>query len=343
MRPCGKIYMRSMESTNLKVILTPPSLMKSLMAGFDAVSNHIGLILFSVSLDLLLWFGPHVRIAKLFEPVFQQVAAYPEMESATTVDLLRAGAARLNLLSVLRTFPIGIPSLMAGRAPVETPSNAPFWLDITSYGAGLGLWLLFIITGLAVGTIYFSVVAQVTLDTKVNWRSTFSQWPWNFAQVILLALFWFFLISFFMIPMSCVLSILLLLGIGTAQFPLLIALFLGGVLVWLMIPLFFSPHGIFTKHRPMWNSLVQAVRLSRSTFSTTGMLILAVVVLSEGMDVLWNVPAENSWLMLVGIAGHAFITTGLLAATYVYYRDADLWLEQLIQQRQAGVIGGMGA
>ena len=66
-----------MESTNLKVIITPPSLMKSLMAGFDAVSNHVSLILFSVLLDLLLWFGPHVRIAKLFEPIFQQAAAYP--------------------------------------------------------------------------------------------------------------------------------------------------------------------------------------------------------------------------------------------------------------------------
>lgn len=61
------------------------------------------------------------------------------------------------------------------------------------------------------------------------------------------------------------------------------------------------------------------------------------------MDVLWNVPAENSWLMLVGIAGHTFITTGLLSATYVYYRDADLWLEQSIQQRQGDVIGGLGA
>ena len=114
-----------------------------------------------------------------------------------------------------------------------------------------------------------------------------------------------------------------------------IELFLGGILVWLTIPLFFSPHGIFAKHRPMWISLIQAVRLSRITFSTTGLLILVIVVLSEGLNVLWNVPAENSWLMLVGIAGHAFITTGLLSATYIYYRDADLWLEQTIQQKQA--------
>jgi hypothetical protein len=309
--------------------------MKSLMAGFDAVSNHVSLILFSVLLDVLLWFGPHVRIAKLFEPIFQQAAANPDIGNAGTMDLLRTGAERLNLLSVIRTFPIGIPSLMAGRSPVQTPSSAPLWLDISGYGAGLGLWFLFIAAGLAFGTLYFSVVAQATLTAGINWRSTLSQWPWNFGQVILLSLFWFLLISCFMVPLSCVLSVLLLLGIGMTQFPLLIALFLGGILIWLMIPLFFSPHGIFAKHRSMWISLIQAVRLSRITFSTTGLLILIVVVLSEGLDVLWNVPAENSWLMLIGIAGHAFITTGLLSATYVYYRDADLWLEQSIQQRQA--------
>jgi hypothetical protein len=324
-----------MDSTNLKAILTPPSLMKSLMAGFDAVSNHVSLILFSVLLDVLLWFGPHVRIARLFEPVFQQAAAYPDMQNAGTVELLRTGAQRLNLLSVIRTFPIGIPSLMAGRSPVQTPSVPPRWLDISNFSSGLGLWALFILAGLALGTLYFSVVAQATLAKKINWRSTFTQLPWNFAQVILLTLFWFLLIAMFMVPLSCVLTVLLMLGIGMSQFPLLIAVFVGGILIWLMIPLFFSPHGIFAKHSPMWISLIQAVRLSRSTFSTTGLLILIIVVLSEGLDVLWNVPAENSWLMLVGIAGHAFITTGLLAATYVYYSDANMYMEQLIQQRQA--------
>jgi hypothetical protein len=320
----------------LKAILTPPSLMKSLMAGFDAVTNNLSLILFSVLLDMLLWFGPHVRIARLFEPVFQQVATIPEMKNAGTLELLRTGAQRLNLLSVLRTFPIGVPSLMAGRSPVETPSSPPLWMDISTLGSGLGIWLLFILAGLAFGTLYFSVVAQATLFTKIDWRLTVTQLPWNFAQVILLSLFWFVLISLFMVPLSCVLSVLLLLGIGVAQFPLLIALFIGGILIWLMIPMFFSPHGIFAKHRPMWISLIQAVRMSRITFSSTGLFILVIVLLSEGLDVLWNVPPENSWLMLIGIAGHAFITTGLLSATYVYYRDADLFLEQSIQQRQAG-------
>jgi len=305
------------------------------VAGFDAVSTHVSLLLFSVLLDLLLWLGPHVRIARLFDPLFQQAAAYPELQQAGSLDVIREGAERLNLLSVLRTFPIGVPSLMAGRAPLETPAFKPLWLDVSTLGAGLGLWLVLIVTGLAVGAFYFSAVAQAALSARIDWRMTISQWPWNFAQVLLLALSWFVMLSFFMLPLSCVMSVLVMLGIGLSQFPIIIALFLGGLLIWLMIPLFFSPHGIFTKHYPMWRSLLQAVRLSRGTFSATGLLILVIVLLSEGLDVLWNVPADNSWLMLVGIVGHAFITTGLLSATYIYYRDADNWLEHLLQQKIA--------
>jgi hypothetical protein len=322
-----------MDSNNLKVLLSPPGLIKSLLAGFDAVTNHVGLILFSILLDLTLWFGPHVRIARLFEPIFQQASTIPNAQYTEALDLMREGANRLNLLSVVRTFPIGIPSLMAGRSPLETPVSQPLWLDVSTLGAGLGLWLLFILSGIAVGTLYFSAVAQAALTSKIDWRLTITQWPWNFGQVILLSLFWFLLLAFFMIPISCVLSILLMLGIGAGQFPVIIALFLGGVLIWLMIPLFFSPHGIFAKHIPMWLSLIKAVRLSRMTFSTTGLLILVIVLISEGLDVLWNVPAENSWLMLVGVAGHAFVTTGLLSATYVYYRDADRWMDQSLQQK----------
>jgi hypothetical protein len=31
--------------------------------------------------------------------------------------------------------------------------------------------------------------------------------------------------------------------------------------------------------------------------------------------------------MLVGIFGHAFVTTALLAASFIYYRDMNAWLE----------------
>ena len=36
----------------------------------------------------------------------------------------------------------------------------------------------------------------------------------------------------------------------------------------------------------------------------------------------------------VGIAGHAFITTALLAASFVYYRDMNVWLQTVFEKLQ---------
>ena len=38
-------------------------------------------------------------------------------------------------------------------------------------------------------------------------------------------------------------------------------------------------------------------------------------------------------MSLVGIAGHAFVTTGLLAASFVYYRDAMRWVQEFLQRK----------
>jgi len=50
------------------------------------------------------------------------------------------------------------------------------------------------------------------------------------------------------------------------------------------------------------------------------------------LNYLWSVPPNNSWMLLIGIAGHAFITTALLAASFVYYRDMNIWLQTVFEQ-----------
>jgi len=323
-----------MDSLRLKTLSAPPSLMKSIMAGFDVIANHLSLVLFSVGLDLLLWFSPRLRLLTLFEPLFKQAEALPEMQKAGTVEVLRQGAEQMNMLGVLRTFPIGVPSLMASRFSMTTPISSPLLVDISLFTSAVGIWLLLILFGVGLGTLYFSLVAQAAIAGRLNIRQAFIAWPRNFSHVLLLAVFWYILIATFLLPLSCMLSLLLYAGIGFGQFPLLIALLFGGVLVWLMIPLFFSPHGIFVYQKPMWVSILQGIRISRATFSTTGLLILVVVVLSEGLNILWNTPAENSWFLLVGITAHAFVAASLLAATFVYYRDADLWVKELVRLRE---------
>jgi hypothetical protein len=74
--------------------------------------------------------------------------------------------------------------------------------------------------------------------------------------------------------------------------------------------------------------------MARFTFPTSGMFVISVLILSQGMNYLWRVPPSDSWMTLVGIAGHAFITTAVLASSFVYYRDMNVWLQTIFEQWQ---------
>jgi hypothetical protein len=82
----------------------------------------------------------------------------------------------------------------------------------------------------------------------------------------------------------------------------------------------------------MFASVKASFRLTRYTLPTTGLFFLMVLLISKGLDLLWQVPPQTSWLTLIGLVGHAFIVTGLLAASFVYYRDAGYWVDHLLQQ-----------
>ena len=77
---------------------------------------------------------------------------------------------------------------------------------------------------------------------------------------------------------------------------------------------------------------MDSVRITRMTMPRTLLFFLTVLLIEEGFTILWQVPEDVSWLVVVGIIGHAFIATGLVAASFIYYRDANRWSQRLMQQ-----------
>jgi hypothetical protein len=103
---------------------------------------------------------------------------------------------------------------------------------------------------------------------------------------------------------------------------------------WLIVPLFFTPHGIFVRRQNAFYSIFTSLRMARFALPTSGLFVICWFLLSTGLNYLWSVPPENSWMTLVGIGGHAFITTALLAASFVYYRDMNAWLQTVFERLQ---------
>jgi hypothetical protein len=107
---------------------------------------------------------------------------------------------------------------------------------------------------------------------------------------------------------------------------------------WLIVPLFFAPHGIFVRKQNALYSVFTSLRMARFALPTSGLFVLCWFLLTIGLNFLWSVPPETSWMMLVGIAGHAFITTALLAASFVYYHDMNVWLQTVYERLQQKTI-----
>ena len=206
---------------DVQAITAPPNLIKALRSGFDAITNHIGLILLPMGLDLFLWFGPHLGVKTLIESLLQQISSVSVSSGGEAQEALQLSQAywaeaaqQINLFAILRTLPVGLPSLMASRQPITTPLGNPQTWQVTSLGAVMGIWILLSLVGLVVGTFYFLAVAQASLGEKISWRETFANWPAASLKVLLLALLWLGLLVAISLPASCLVTVVALSGLG---------------------------------------------------------------------------------------------------------------------------------
>jgi hypothetical protein len=178
------------------------------------------------------------------------------------------------------------------------------------------------------------LVSQAALLGAIHWTQALTEWPRTSLQVFLLALIWaglFFVVS---IPASCLVSVATLAGFSLGQLSILLY---GGFLIWLIFPLLFSAHGIFANHTNVLSSIRAGIRMTSATLPNTVLFVVSVIVLTQGLDLLWRVPPADSWLTLLGIIGHAFVVTGLLSASFVYYRNAQQWINRMDQQIQLSI------
>jgi len=314
----------------------PPGVVGSLKAGFDAIASNLTVILLPLALDLWLWLGPRLRIDRLFQPIFDEMSRYARYSGIPAADLktLQENSALLleqfqqyNLMSALRTFPIGVFSLMSGTMPSQTPWGAPSRIiHIDSVFIMLGWVLLLTLVGWICGGLFFRWVSLVVTDSSQAADSRFSQ---SILQTIFLSVMYFILVLMIGTPLLIVLTLVVAASPLLAQGMLLI---LGLLSMWLIVPIFFTPHGIFIRQQNVFTSIYTSLRMARFTLPTSSLFVLSVLLIAFGLNFVWNIPTSDSWMTLIGIAGHAFITTSLLAASFIYYRDMQVWLQTVFEK-----------
>jgi hypothetical protein len=326
-----------MLSPEIEEKFSPPKIIPSLVEGFNAVAGRVYLILFPVLIDLFLWFGPLVRVKNLLLPTLTRATelsagAYGEGADAIIKNSNQIWTVFLegfNLLFALRTYPVGIPSLLVSQEFAVNPLGNPLIMEMATTRGTLLVLLVTVLLGIVLGSLYFSLIARSTdkrlsaLDFPVFLRLTGQSALMTFLLILLLTILG--------LPAMCFISSIMLFlpALGTLPF-----MIFGLFVVWVLLPLVFTPHGIFLGEMTTPRSIVSSIKFVRASMGGTGIFFILIILIGYGLDMLWSTPGTGSWMMLVGILGHGFISSGLLAASFVYYRDGLAWLSEAIRTRE---------
>jgi hypothetical protein len=326
-----------MEVSRIENLPPPPGVINSIKAGFDKVSAHITAIFLPLVLNLFLWLGPRLRMDALFNSMRASIISIWQTSGVSAADIKRVletydtSIPLVNLFWLLRTLPIGISSLLFPKGIASTPLGNPITLQVSALSL-LGWVFLLTLIGWIGGGLYFRGVALLTTANKDDQPLGILS---AIFQTILISIVCGILLIVIGLPILLVLGLVLQFSPFVAN---ILVLFVSLAAMWVIVPVFFWPHGVFVKKQNVLTSIISSVQMTRFTLPTSSMFVLTVFLLSFGLNFLWNIPPEDSWITLLGIFGHSFVTTALLAGSFIYYRDMNSWLQTAIEKLRPGIM-----
>lgn len=319
----------------------PLGIIDSITSGFEVVNSRLALAVLPLALDLFLWLGPKLSIQPLMPPLFkglQFLYTYGgDASMAQQFEAVRSAltdfAAQYNVFSALSIPALGLPSFMWGRMPATVPPGYPAVVvpvtDPLFYVVLLGAFTL---AGLFLGALFFGTIAQQVGEKRMSWLKLGRQVWFDWARLTVFGLLVLLILGMVTVPVMMIGSLI-------AQFiPLVGALLSAAALtlgMWLLFYVGFTVQGIVLRRRGLFGAVWDSLRVVQGSMAHTAGLYGLILIISWGLSVLWNLASPDSWVMLAALAGHALVSTALVAATFVFYQDRYRWWAEMRQVRAA--------
>jgi hypothetical protein len=192
------------------------------------------------------------------------------------------------------------------------------------------LFVLFSVLSVLIGSFSLSWVAQEVRDEEPDLAYTLRLTGRSWLRLVVLLGLGSLALFMLIIGISLVYSIL------AALAPQLGALVLTAMaigLVWLSvyagIILFFAPRAMILDDMGIVRSLWNSVNVVRGNLLSTLFLILLVGIIQNGLMYIWRLLAVNAVGTMAGIVGNAYVSTGLVTSSLIFYRDRFVaWQEK---------------
>jgi hypothetical protein len=276
------------------------------------------------ALDLFLWIGPRLSFQPLVETMAAQMPA--QTLGLDPGPVLAALAPRLNHFTYLSVSLLGIPALMTGLTPEKTPIQ-PAIIERAGLGEWFGYLTLLTLGGLLLAAVYYSFIAYALRRAGAAAEgspSTFG--PGRFARrtgrtwlrLIGLTGFSLALILVVIVPVALLAGFLSLISQMIATFALLGAVML---LIWIMMFFSYAPQGMTLNPRAFLPALGESVGLFRDALPASLGLLFIVTLARRLLSILLLSADSGTWVTGINLLAHAYISTALIVALFIFYRD----------------------
>lgn len=313
-----------------------PKIFAAFKDGYETVSKHLYLVLFPIVLDLFLLFGSRITILKLMQNSIARFTLPPsatpdlmtswEVLKTQTVEFFRY----FSLTSFLRSFPVGVPSLFSVAAFERNPLGEFQLIQLQQPVAIFGIILGMSLIGLIFAYLLYQLTARASsaqgfkLESVLEPRSMIS---WLLIPIVTL--------GFIMVVIFPAMLLISLIG---ALFPFITSIgyfFLTVGLITLIIPILFTPHLIILEKTSFPQALLNSIRTVRLTNAKSTTFLFIAILASYLTNMLWRIPSDDSWMLMVGIFGHALISMIILAASFHYISDARKSVREFIENQMS--------
>lgn len=309
----------------------PLGVIACLTLGFELAAHYPQLAILPFLLDLYLWLGPRLSLESLLERMSVLWATPPTPDLAPAYQALDQVLTELgqqyNLFALLEPAPLlGVPALMSKHWTLLRPFGIRPTMPVANVGLVIGWTVLLTILGVGLTAFYLRQIgirigAEME-ETPVNPDSLINVW-WSLLKLVL----WLLLVLIGVgSPVLFVSSLLSLLSFGLSSF--LITLVLSAGIFIVLHCIYAIPSMIQYRKTPL-QALRESFILTRADFPGSLGMLLALLVISQGLNYVWTLPAADSWSMLVGIGGHAIVSTALIISLFIFYQERVIYLEML--------------
>lgn len=318
------------------------STLACLAAGFEVAARHPATIIVPVLLDLFLWLGPRLSISPILQALGQFFRTSFNLGGTATAEvkdtyvlvsqLLNDLAARFNLFTSLEPAPLlGVPTLMATRMSLDRPLGPRAEIVVASLFGMVGWVVLLSLVGLGINALYLRMIGRHVIDeTEAPFagpQTVFVLW----GKLLLFSLIVLLILFMFSITAVAFVAFVSLISLGVAGFVMTL---LFSMVIFMGFHLIFAIPGMVQLRRSPLRAIQESLLITRGDFLNATFLVVLMLVISRGFNVVWSLPDPGTWANLIGIAGHAFVSTALTATLFIFYQERLRFLTML-QKAQA--------